>query len=106
MPDLFDRLGQSKSVNPNQPQIATADVVLKPHPQRPAVKKLLDWLVYRWPKPTITVREVQIYGPQPRDGKTAKALVAILAEQKWIIPVEARRRNQREWEIVRRPTPR
>ena len=64
-------------------------------------EKLLDWLVNHWTKPTITVREIRIYGPNAiRDGKTAVSTAEILVEQGWLIPLKAHRRDRREWQIV------
>ena len=66
-------------------------------------QKLLDWL-QRWSKPTVTPREIRIYGPkyfrsQERVLSTAEALV----RYGWLIPNKPRRRDAREWQVVRRP---
>jgi hypothetical protein len=108
MTSLFEKLNQGRppqatSTDPSPPQPAAADITVKPHPQYPPSKRLRDWLVDKWPKATVTTREVRIYGPRPRDGKTVQALMQALTEQRWITPVEARRRNTQEWEIFRRP---
>jgi hypothetical protein len=110
MPNLFEKLGDGRprptSADTNRAQFAAANVVIKPHPQYPPVKKLRDWLVHRWPKDVVTTREVRIYGPYAvRDGKIVLALMQILTEQKWLVPIEAYRRNTQEWKIIRRPTP-
>ena len=67
----------------------------------PQGKKLLDWLVNHWTKPTVTVRDIRIYGPNSvRDGKIASSTAEILVEQGWLVPLKGRRRDIREWQIV------
>jgi hypothetical protein len=65
---------------------------------------LLDWLVIDWGKPTITAREIQIYGPNSiRDRNTILNLARILVERKWLVPLETHQHNMRKWKIVRGP---
>jgi hypothetical protein len=64
-------------------------------------EKLRDWLVNHWTKPTVTVREIRIYGPNLiRDGKAALSTAESLVEQGWLVPLKTRRRDMREWQIV------
>ena len=64
-------------------------------------EKLLDWLVNHWAKPTVTARDICIYGPNPiRDGRTALRTAEVLVEQGWLIPLKVHRRDRREWQIV------
>ena len=44
--------------------------------------------------------------PHPGDKKTTLRIAETLAEQGWLVPLESYRYDRREWEIVRRPTPR
>lgn len=67
----------------------------------PQIEKLRDWLVNHWAKPTVTAREIRIYGPNSiRDGKIALSTAEILVEQGWLVPLKGRRRDMREWQIV------
>jgi hypothetical protein len=64
-------------------------------------EKLRNWLVNHWAKPTVTARDICIYGPNSiRDGKTALRLAEILVEQGWLVPLKTRRRDMHEWQIV------
>jgi hypothetical protein len=66
-------------------------------------QRLLDFL-QRWGKPTVTPRDIRIYGPKSlRDQQSAIASAEILKKHGWLIPAEPRQRNALEWEIVRRP---
>ena len=71
-------------------------------------KRLLHWLRNHWTKPTATTRDIYTYGPNPirGDKKTTLRIAETLAEQGWLVPLESYRYDRREWEIVRRPTPR
>jgi len=68
-----------------------------------SAQKLLDWL-QRWTKPTITVRDVHIYGPRPLKGrKNVTAAAEILVQNGWLTPLKAHQYNMRKWQIVRKP---
>jgi hypothetical protein len=72
----------------------------KPHA---AAQRLLDWLQH-WSKPTIRARDICIYGPNSiRDRERALASAEILVKHSWLIPIETRRRDMYEWQIVRKP---
>jgi hypothetical protein len=67
----------------------------------PTAQKLLDWLLLQ-PDPTITARKICRYGPNSiRDRDTALELCKVLESHGWLIPIKARRRDTREWTIVR-----
>jgi hypothetical protein len=64
-------------------------------------EKLLDWIINRWPEPTISARDICRCGPNStRDRKSAISLAKILVHG-WLIPVKTRRIDMREWQIVR-----
>jgi hypothetical protein len=66
-------------------------------------QKLLDWLQH-WTRPTVSARAICIYGPNSlRDRKNAIASAEILVKHGWLIPVQTRRRDMYEWQIVRKP---
>ena len=61
----------------------------------------MTWLP-RWPKATISVRDIRLYGPNSlRNPEIASDAVEILAGFGWLIPVETRRRDMKWWQIVR-----
>ena len=72
--------------------------------QKPsAAQKLLDWLQH-WTKPTVSARDIRIYGPNAiRDRKRAIDSAAILVKEGWLIPIKTRRYDMCEWQIVRKP---
>jgi hypothetical protein len=65
-------------------------------------QKLLDWL-QRWPKPSLSMRDICIYGPRPRNRENAISSAEILVKHGWLVPSKTRRYDSREWQIVRRP---
>jgi hypothetical protein len=74
---------------------------LKGTPEPPAAERLMAWLP-RWPKETISVREVRIFGPiSLRDRKIAEDAVEALVSCGRLVPVETRQRNMNWWLIVR-----
>jgi hypothetical protein len=75
-------------------------------PDSPPIGKLLDWLVNDWTKPTVTAREAYSYGPNAvRDRETILSLARILVARGWLICVPTRRRDMKQWWIVRNPPP-
>jgi len=63
-------------------------------------QKLLDWLQRRT-KPTITVRDVHIYGPRPLKGqKNIVAAAKVLVKNGWIAPIRMRRYDANKWQII------
>src|SRR5262245_447849 len=91
MTNLFERLAQGRP--------APTEEKIKVDP----AQKLLDFLL-RWPKPTISRRDIRIYGPKSlRDRESAINSVEILVKHGWLIPNKTRRRDMHQWQIVRRP---
>ena len=61
----------------------------------------MAWLP-RWPKATISVRDVRLYGPNClRDPKIAGDAIEVLAGFGWLVPVMTRQHNMEWWQIVR-----
>ena len=72
-------------------------------PHKDPAQLLLNWL-QRWTKPTITPREIRIFGPkyfrsQERVLDAAEALV----RYGWLTTLKPRGKNMHEWQVVRRP---
>ena len=71
-------------------------------PELLLAEKLLDWLLRDWAKPTVAARDLYRLGPAAiRDRETALSLTKILVEHGWLSPVKTRRRDMREWQIIR-----
>jgi len=92
--NIFDRLAKGRPAPEPEPK--------QPH-QNPT-QSLLTWL-QRWPKPTITPREIRIYGPkyfrsQEKVIDAAEALVRF----GWLSVLNPRGKNMHEWRIARKPT--
>jgi hypothetical protein len=74
------------------------------HAKEPSpAQRLLDFL-QRWPKDTISAREITLFGPriiraQRSEINTAEALV----KHGWLTPSRGRARNCRQFRVVRRP---
>jgi len=87
---LFERLGQP---------VQTEKAKEKPEP----AQLLLTWL-QKWTRPTITARQIRIYGPScTRDPQIVIAAAEKLVRQGWLTPIKELQRNRRRWGIVRRP---
>jgi hypothetical protein len=66
-------------------------------------QRMLDWL-QRWSKPTISVRDIHIYGPKSiRDRKSMIDAAETLVKNGWLTPAKTHRYDMRAWQIVRRP---
>jgi hypothetical protein len=80
----------------------------RPPPTRKAqepspAQKLLDWLQH-WSKPTVSARDICIYGPNAiRDRQRAIDSAEILVKNGWLVPIKTRRHDMHEWQIVRKP---
>jgi len=73
-------------------------------PDKDPAQRLLDWL-QRWPKPTIRLADIQIYGPRiVRNQKSAANATEILIKHGWLTPIKTKQSNWRCWQIVRKPT--
>jgi len=91
MSNLFDRLDRSRPPAEEKTE--------QPDP----AQKLLNWL-QKWRRPTITPRQIRIYGPkyfrsQERVLGTAEALV----RYGWLTALKPRGKNTHEWQVVRKP---
>jgi hypothetical protein len=114
MATLFDRLAQGRQLaESSQSEKLEPEIVRRgPQPIIPLIhlksspsEKLLAWLVNYWARPTITLRDICAYGPHSvRDPKDVMNLTQTLTEFGWLIPVEAWRRDQKKWRIVREPS--
>jgi hypothetical protein len=91
-----------KTVNPFAQHAGERKIRTTPaRTQEPPAQRLMTWLP-RWPKATISVRDVRLFGPNSlRDPEIASDAVEILAGFGWLIPVETRRRDMKWWQIVR-----
>jgi len=70
----------------------------------PAIK-LLEWITYKWKGDTVTLRDVYRHGPHflRDDRESAFDLAEILVQQGRLIPIKPRRRDAREWHVIREP---
>jgi hypothetical protein len=112
MVTLFDRLSAGRPLQlEKERQIETIPrgpllrpIVPPTDYNSPPIEKLLDWLVNRWPKPTVNTKNILQFGPNPlRNRKSARATAEILAQNGWLTPLKTRRYMDREWRIERGP---
>jgi hypothetical protein len=95
MVNLFERLNKRPPAAEPREKLPRDDLE---HAQR-----LLDFL-QRCQKPTITEREIRIYGPQSiRDRKSAIRSAEILVHFGWLTPIRSAYYNGRMWQITRKP---
>jgi hypothetical protein len=70
----------------------------------PLIEKCLDWLVNRWSKPSVRIRDFLRFGPPAaRNRKSAIAMAELLAANGWLRRVETRQHNMKLWQVVRGP---
>src|SRR5262245_44329895 len=75
----------------------------QPRKELSLAQKLLDWLQH-WSKPTISTRDIHIYGPNSiRDRESAINSAQTLVDCGWLIPLKAHRRDMHKWQVVRKP---
>jgi len=85
------------------PPIKKASSPTKKAQESSPAQKLLDWLQH-WTKPTVSARDICIYGPRPiRKREKAGKAAEILVKNGWLIPVQTHRYDMKAWQIVRRP---
>src|SRR5258708_7004341 len=91
MTNLFERLSKERpSLSSNKKA------------QKPPAQLLLDWL-QRWPKPTVSPRDIRVYGPNSlRSRKNASDAAEVLVQNGWLAPVTTRRHSERAWRIIRK----
>jgi hypothetical protein len=71
-------------------------------PKSQPLGRLLYWLTHHWKKPTISVRDICVYGPyNNRDRESAIDLADTLAQRGFLLPIRGHRIDRREWLIVR-----
>jgi Protein of unknown function (DUF3987) len=71
-------------------------------PELLLAKKLLDWLLLVWDKPTVSARDIYRCGPNAiRDRETTLRLAKTLVDHGWLVPIKMRRHDMREWQIIR-----
>jgi len=89
--NLFERLAKGR---PAEPAIE----------QPPSdAQKLLDWLL-KWPKPTVRMNEILVFGPRSmRKRQIAITAAEVLVEHQWLTQLQTRRPDMIEWQITRRP---
>jgi len=89
---IFNRLAHSRP----------AEAVTKP-PHKDPAQQMLDWL-QRWPKPTVSSKEIYQYAPRSIrfDRENAIKTAEILAKHGWLAPLQSRQRNWRQWQVVRK----
>ena len=93
---LFERLDKGRPP-------PAEEKIQPPHKAPTRAQKLLNWLQH-WPNPTISVRDICVYGPNSlRDKKIATISAEVLVEFGWLVPQKARRYDQRVWQIARKP---
>jgi hypothetical protein len=69
------------------------------------IEKLLDFVINRWPRPAIRVRDILRFGPPAaRNRKNAIALAETLAANGWLSELPTRRHDAKMWAIIREPS--
>jgi hypothetical protein len=94
--NLFERLAQNRPAQTEPARKA-------PPSELEAAQKLLDFL-QRWNRPTVSVRDIRIWGPRiTRNRKNAIAAAEILVKNNFLVPNKPYRPHTYEWKIVRKP---
>ena len=66
-------------------------------------QRMLDFL-QRWPKPIVSARDIQNYGPRPKQSREdVLKSVEILVRHGWLVSDPTYRRNGYQWQIVKKP---
>jgi hypothetical protein len=72
-----------------------------PLPTPLAAGMLLSWIQNNWREPTIRVRDICRFGPNPiRDRKSAIKMAEILAGHGWLVPMKPHRCDTKRWRIA------
>jgi hypothetical protein len=113
--NLFDRLARQPAAKNDTPEPEQLPITIPRGPllqpivppanhNSPPIEKCLDWLVNRWPKPSVRIRDFLQFGPPAaRNRKSATALAESLAAAGWLAPLKTRQHNMKLWRIVRGP---
>jgi hypothetical protein len=110
MTDIFERLDAKRQLKeqPSEPDIVRRGpqpLIPLAHRKSSQSEQLLSWLINFWPRPFITLRDISAFGPRcVRDPMDATKLTQTLSEFGWLIPVEAWRRDQKKWRVIREPS--
>lgn len=65
-------------------------------------QRLLTWLP-RWPRDTITVRQIRVYGPHNiRNRRSAIDAAEVLVANGWLKPIKPSRPDTYAWQITRK----
>jgi hypothetical protein len=93
---LFERLSKGRLV----PQVE--ETINHPRWNPPTADKLLDWLLTRWTKDTVTIRDIRAFGPSSiRDKNVALSLAQSLERRGWLSPAKGWRLDMQVWRVVR-----
>jgi hypothetical protein len=111
MATLFERLSQPPPPNKQEPQLGAiprgpllAPIVPPANPNSTPAERFLDFIINRWPREVVRLREIQQYGPGSlRNRKSAIAMVEQLVAAGWLSPLRGRRHNERLWRVIRGP---
>jgi hypothetical protein len=93
MVSLFERLNRGRP---------TTEMISERTQKIQHAQQLLNWL-QRWSKPTVSARDMRIYGPRPRDRESTIDSANILVEHGWLSPIQTRRYDSHVWQVVRKP---
>src|SRR5262249_2073597 len=74
----------------------------KPGPEQPqklsSATELLVWIRQRWNRPTISLRDIQVFSPRAsRDRATALKPAETSETHGWLAPMPVHRRDRRVW---------
>jgi hypothetical protein len=90
--NIFEKLKEGRP-----PQAPTPT----PLPTPPAVLELLDWLQHTWKQPDIRARDIYRHGPPcTRNRENALQAAETLVKRGWLIPLKAKRRDVKKWQIT------
>ena len=99
MVSLFERLGQL-----SPPPTTKETEKPLPDPKLQSAQILLDWLIQRWDKDIVWMKDIRQFGPSAlRDPKTAIDAAETLIREGWLIPESTHRSDAHKWRFVRRP---
>jgi hypothetical protein len=106
MGSLFERLGQPGKEHP-EPDMVRKDpqpIIQQARSRSTPNEQMVRWLL-QWPKPIVTKRDIQAYGPNClRNPDGIPALAQTMVECGWLVPARAHRRDMKRWRIIREPS--
>jgi hypothetical protein len=99
---------EPKQLEPKEPDIVRRgpQLLVPPTNRKSAPSEMVvAWLVNHWPRNTITLRDFYSYAPNcARDPTNRASLIETLTAYGWLVPIEAWRRDQKKWRVVRGPS--